>query len=254
MEPNSVFSDYWELLNNCEDYINGGYRSTHEAAPEFQFISPHPESVINHSDEKTEPFEPRESDRKKSTEINGEERILSCRDCDLHLARAGAIPGRGSRQPRIMVILPPPGYNEDDHSVPISGEREDFLNKWIKAIGLTADQIYVTNTVKCRTPGTRPPLAGELMSCRVRLQEQIDQFKPSALLILGETAFSSFSDILPPEQPGSQLMNKYHGRPFNVGNVFFLATYDPGDVLEKPELKRTVWEDLKILRDFLAHG
>jgi uracil-DNA glycosylase family 4 len=244
MDLNTAFSDYWELLNNYEDHIKGGYRSDHNPPPPFEFAP----SLSHVTQESPLPVET------EPLKGSPRERIISCRDCDLHLARKGAIAGRGPEKPRLMIILPPPGYEEDDNSVPISGEREDFLNKWIGALGLGVEEVFLTNTVKCRTPGTRPPLYRELLSCRNRLFEQIDSLKPSALLILGETALSSFTDFFSEEASENFTLTNYHGRPFSVKESFSLATYAPEDVLAHRELKRPVWEDLKILRDFLNHG
>jgi uracil-DNA glycosylase len=237
MDLNTVFSDYWELLSLSEDYLKGGYRSDHDPAPSFRFAIPR-------SSEESPEAKPKAS---ISTAEEGslEERILNCRRCDLHLARKQAIPGQGGMNPRLVVVLPPPGYDEDEANTPISGEGADFLNKWLGAVGLTENQVYLTNSVKCRAPGTRPPFPAERDCCGVFLEEQIDLLKPEAVLLLGEEALAMV------DRDGN--LEGRRGTPFFQNNRFYLVTYDPLQVLQDGNLKRPAWEDLKILRDFLHH-
>jgi len=239
MDRNTVFSDYWELLNLSEDYLKGGYRTDHQPAPDFRFESAAP---VGGSVEKRLPPEAAESVPEPGT-LNG--RILACRQCDLHMARNQAIPGSGPDSPRAVVVLPPPGYDEDDRNLPLTGEAWDFLAKWLSAVGLTRDQVYLTNGVKCRAPGTRPPFAGEIAACAPYLREQIDALSPEAVLILGETGLTAL---------GAGTLRERRGKPFFKDNVFYLATYDPVTVMTHADLKRPAWEDLKVLRDFLNHG
>ncbi|MDC7224591.1 MAG: uracil-DNA glycosylase [Spirochaetales bacterium] len=241
MDLNTVFSDYWEILNLCEDYLKGGYRSNHDPAPAFRFEVKGQDSPASSEDP-----EERESSSAPVEEGSLEERILQCRRCDLHLARKQAIPGRGAAQPRLLIVLPPPGYDEDEQNLPLTGEALDFLNKWLTAVGVGEDQTYRTNSVKCRTPGTRPPFSGEVDCCGAYLAEQIATLRPEAVLLLGENALSAV-------ESGAELEQK-RGKPFFKDNVFYLTTYDPASVLRDPNLKRPAWEDLKVLRDFLNHG
>ncbi len=242
MDLNTVFSDYWELLNLCEDYINGGYRSDHEPAPEFRFQSDKP---LPGSGAAESPSHPEMSPQPGTLG----ERILSCRRCDLHMARKQALVGSGTENPRLLVLLPPPGYDEDEQNTPLTGEGLDFLDKWLGAVGVERKDVYLTNSIKCRTPGTRPPFEPEVEACRAYLEEQLEQLQPEAVLILGETALASLTG-----ERGGQALENRRGKPFFRNNIFCLATYDPAKVLQELALKRPVWEDLKILRDFLNHG
>ncbi len=227
MDRNTVFSDYWE---------QGGYRTDHQPLPAFRFeIAPpaSPESLPpSGTGEDTDPGT-----------LNG--RILSCRKCDLHMARNQAIPGEGTARPRVLIVLPPPGYDEDDRNSPLAGGARDFLSKWLAAVGIDEGRVYLTNGVKCRAPGTRPPFPGEIAACAPFLEEQIAALQPEAVLILGEAALAAL---------GGGSLAERRGKPFFRNNVFHLATHDPASVLTRPELKRPAWEDLKILRDFLTHG
>lgn len=244
MNLNTVFSDYWELLNNFEDYLKGGYRSHHTPAPEVEFKTSAP--VVEHKPV----FTPQEITQEPQVAEEGSsfsDRVKSCRECDLHLARNGAIPGWGNDSPHVIIVLPPPGYDEDDQGVPITADGAAFLEKWLGAVGLTKDQVYITNIIKCRTPGTRPPFLKELNKCRGFLLEQIKDMKPKAVLFLGELALSAQTGEI------SSIEN-HRGKPFFLGNTFSLVTYEPASVLRDPTLKRPVWEDLKVLRDFLTHA
>ena len=244
MDLNTVFSDYWELLNLCEDYVKGGYRSDHEPAPAFRFEAEVPPAVEG----TTSPGESAPSD---PGQTGGplSERIAACRRCDLHMARKQAVAGAGPDNPRLVILLPPPGYDEDEQNVPLAGEASEFLDKWLTAVGVKRDEIYLTNSIKCRTPGTRPPFDPEVDACRSFLEEQLNLLQPEAVLVLGDTALASLSG-----ERGGPNLDGQRGKPFFRNNIFCLATYDPTRVLKEASLKRPVWEDLKILRDFLNHG
>lgn len=246
MDRNTAFSNFWEILNTSEDYLRGGYRTEHTPPPDFHF-----QRAPEGSSEEEKPVAGAEEgtpDRSESrTEPTGrgplDDRIRSCRRCDLYMARRDAIVGDGPDAPRLLVIAPPPGYDEDDRGVPMDGESREFLFKWIEALGVSPGEVYLTNGVKCRTPGTRPPLREEIVSCRAFLDEQIKTLKPRAILLLGETAASAYVD-----------WEKSRGRPIQVEGTFAMATYEPVQVLNNPALKRPVWEDLKILKSFLRDG
>ncbi|MDC7219523.1 MAG: uracil-DNA glycosylase [Spirochaetales bacterium] len=254
MDLNTVFSDYWELLNLCEDYLKGGYRTDHQPTPAFHFdvksaVQESPSDAFGQDHAPAEENTASASPSSATIPVQSgslDERILGCRRCDLHLARKQPIPGRGATQPKLVVVLPPPGYDEDDQNLPLTGEAEDFLNKWLGAVGVTPEEVYLTNAVKCRTPGTRPPFPVELEACSAFLTEQIEALKPQAVLLLGEGALHSV------ERSG--VLSQKRGQPFFINSRFYLATYDPAQVLVKADLKRPAWEDLKVLRDFLNHG
>lgn len=236
MDQNTAFTEFWHILEDTEDLLTEGYRMPHPAPPSF-----HVPVVRDQDDSELHPLR-----QEQIRETGGE--IETCRSCDLHVARKNAVVGQGAVKARLMVVLPPPNYDGDDNQVPIFGEAREFLNKWIQAVGLDPDKdCYYTNVVKCRPPGNRPPFPEELKSCRHFLQDQVDTIRPSILLLLGSSSLTLLGLTI-------QDFNRHRGQPLEGPAPLVLCTYDPFWVMEHPEFKRPVWEDLKLIKDFIQHG
>src|SRR5687768_3917619 len=109
-------------------------------------------------------------------EIGAQVRV--CTLCELCRGRTLAVPGNGDPQAEILFIGEAPGWNEDREGLPFVGAAGKFLNEMLATIGLTRDQVFVTNVVKCRPPGNRDPLPDEIAACRRYLDAQIDAIDP----------------------------------------------------------------------------
>ena len=123
----------WELLNDVEDCLNGGYRKNH----------PPVEVVASEGDD------PLETVAKE---------VRSCTRCGLCNGRNKAVPGTGASDPVVMVIGEGPGAEEDRLGLPFVGPAGRYLDKWLEAIDLSRDRnCFIANVVKCRPPGNRDP-------------------------------------------------------------------------------------------------
>lgn len=233
MDQNAAFTELWHVLEDIQDYVDSGYRTEHPPAPEFK--------VHLVRDARGQDLHPQKEEQIQET--RGE--VSNCRACDLHLARKQAILGQGNLGAPLMIILPPPDYDGDDNGVPLHGEALEFVQKWIEAIGMNFERdCYMTNVVKCRPPGNRPPFYEELQACRHYLQDQVDTLQPKAILLLGPSALH-----LVDQEP--QRFDQLRGQPLQGPAPLVLCTYDPFWVLKHPQFKRPVWEDLKLLKEFM---
>ena len=86
-----------------------------------------------------------------------ENEIKNCKKCPLHRLRKNAVPGEGGHKKRIMFIGEAPGRREDELGRPFVGAAGKFLDELLSEIGLTRDDVYITNVVKCRPPNNRDP-------------------------------------------------------------------------------------------------
>ena len=84
--------------------------------------------------------------------------INRCTKCPLHRGRTHAVPGEGPEDAEIMFIGEAPGFHEDQQGRPFVGAAGQFLEELLESIGLTRDDVYITNVIKCRPPGNRDPL------------------------------------------------------------------------------------------------
>ena len=189
------------------------------------------------------------SDRQRGDTVDWE-RLLSeieaCRACPLREGCSRTVPGEGDRSARLMFIGEGPGADEDRLGRPFVGRAGQLLTRMIEAIGMTREEVYICNVVKCRPPQNRTPTDEEAAACRPFLQRQMEGVRPRLIVLLGSTA-------------GRCLLGEsFHGVRADRGKWFFrggswiLPTYHPSALLRDPTLKRAAWEDFKAARDKLA--
>src|SRR5512136_1488544 len=111
--------------------------------------------------------------------------IAACRQCEIAKFRTRAVPGEGSENAQILFIGEAPGWHEDQQGRPFVGPAGQFLEQLLGSIGLKRNQVYIANVVKCRPPGNRDPLPGEIQTCAKYLDKQIELLKPKMIVTLG---------------------------------------------------------------------
>jgi uracil-DNA glycosylase family 4 len=174
------------------------------------------------------------------------ERAAVCVKC-AHLAarRHTVVFGVGNPEAKLMFIGEAPGEEEDLKGEPFVGRAGQLLTKMIAAMGLSREDVYIANIVKCRpdmppgAPGNRKPTRQEMEACVPFLRAQIDVIRPGAMVALGATAVEG---LLGPIGTIGSLRGKfleYRGTPL-------MATYHPSYLLRNASVteKRKVWEDL----------
>lgn len=168
------------------------------------------------------------------------ETIGDCRKCGLHRMRNHIVFGSGDPNAKLIFIGEGPGRDEDLRGEPFVGVAGELLTKIIHAIRLTREAVYICNIVKCRPPRNREPEADEIKACLPFLKQQIQAVRPEFIVTLGSTAART---LLETDQPISKLRGRFH----DVDGIRLLPTYHPAYLLRKPEKKRDVWEDMKLL-------
>ena len=131
--------------------------------------------------------------------------IALCSRCVLHETRTNTVPGEGDVNADIMFIGEAPGRNEDLKGKPFVGRAGDIFDRLLDSIGLTRDQIYLCNILKCRPPKNRNPLASEISSCVGSLDLQIKIVNPKVIGTLGNfsTAYVFDKFNVPPAKISS---------------------------------------------------
>ncbi|HBG62456.1 MAG: hypothetical protein A2Y03_07650 [Omnitrophica WOR_2 bacterium GWF2_38_59] len=112
-------------------------------------------------------------------------KISCCKRCALFATRTNVVPGEGDCNADIMFIGEAPGRNEDLKGKPFVGRAGDVFDKLLDSVGLTRQQIYLCNILKCRPPGNRNPLSSEIKSCVGSLDIQIKVVDPQVIGTLG---------------------------------------------------------------------
>lgn len=172
------------------------------------------------------------------------EEITNCQKCRLCAARTHAVPGEGNPHARLMFIGEGPGRDEDLTGRPFVGRAGQLLDKMIAAIGLSREEVYIANVVKCRPPQNRAPEMDEVAACMPYLRAQVGLIRPQVIVLLGASALGA---ILGPEHR----ITRERGAWIERKGVFFMPTFHPAALLRDESKKRPVWEDLKKVRDKL---
>ena len=173
------------------------------------------------------------------------EDIGDCTRCKLHQqGRTQIVFGVGHPNADLMFVGEAPGADEDIQGIPFVGRAGQLLTKIIEAIGLTRDQVYIANVIKCRPPGNRNPDPDEVETCEPFLFRQIDAIKPRVIVALGTFAAKA---LLKTQDPISRL----RGRIYDFRGAKLIPTFHPAFLLRSPERKRDVWEDMKKVRALL---
>ena len=168
--------------------------------------------------------------------------VAVCRRCP-HLAdtRTQTVFGTGKTETRLMFIGEAPGADEDRLGEPFVGRAGQLLTDMItKGMGLTRDQVYIANILKCRPPENRNPSIDEANNCFPYLEQQIAIIRPEFLCLLGRVAVQAVLNT-------TQSMGKMRGKWHRYRGIPTLATYHPSYLLRTPSAKKDAWEDLQML-------
>jgi uracil-DNA glycosylase len=170
--------------------------------------------------------------------------IRTCRNCDLAKQRTQVVPGEGPENADIMFIGEAPGYNEDQQGRPFVGAAGQFLTQLLNSISLQRENVYIANVIKCRPPGNRDPLPGEIQVCSKWLDQQIELIKPRMIITLGRYSMARY---FPNESIG-----KIHGKTRDIDGITYFAMYHPAAALHQGNLRKVIEEDMLKVPALLA--
>jgi DNA polymerase len=113
---------------------------------------------------------------------------LTCDLCKLAAGRTQVVFGVGDPRAELMFVGEGPGAEEDKQGVPFVGRAGRLLTQLVEGIGLTRDDVYIANVVKCRPPSNRDPQPDEIEACAPWLDRQLELVRPRVLVTLGNFA------------------------------------------------------------------
>jgi uracil-DNA glycosylase family 4 len=161
-----------------------------------------------------------------------------CTRCKLCTGRKTIVLGEGNPKAELVFVGEGPGEQEDIQGRPFVGKAGQLLDKMIEAMGLSREQVFIANVVKCRPPGNRNPEPDEIASCSPFLHRQLDLIRPKVIVALGKFAAQT---LLQTEQRISELRGNF----FEYRGVRLMPTFHPAFLLRNPESKREAWSDLQ---------
>jgi DNA polymerase len=170
--------------------------------------------------------------------------VRVCPLCELSRSRTNAVPGEGNPEARVMLIGEGPGHHEDQQGKPFVGASGKFLSELLLNAGLSREEVFITNVVKCRPPGNRDPLPDEIAACRPYLRRQVQLIDPDVIVTLGRFSMAHFF-------PGERI-SKIHGQPREINGRLYVPMYHPAAALHQGALRATIQEDFDKLPKLLA--
>ena len=165
--------------------------------------------------------------------------VTQCTKCELSKTRNNSVPGKGNFKSDVIFVGEAPGKNEDMKGEPFIGIAGKKLSIALENAGITRDEVYITNIVKCRPPKNRVPTTNERNTCQNYLKKEIEIIKPKIICILGNTAFNSLLD-------GKEII-KFRGKIVRKNNQLYFLTIHPAATIYNQKLINVLKKDIKKL-------
>lgn len=173
------------------------------------------------------------------------ERCAACRACSLWETRMTSVFGTGNPQARLMFVGEAPGGEEDKTGIPFVGAAGKLLDRYLYAVDIPRESVYIANILKCRPPHNRDPLPHEEDACIGFLREQVRLIDPVMIVCLGRIAAMRLI------HPNFRITRE-HGIFVQRGKYTLTAVYHPAALLRDASKKEDMLADMERIRDKLS--
>lgn len=177
------------------------------------------------------------------------DQVKGCTKCALCETRTNTVFGQGHAAARLVFVGEAPGADEDQQGLAFVGRAGQLLTKMIDAMGLTRDEVFICNILKCRPPDNRNPAPDEIAACWPHLDAQLRIIQPEVIVALGKPAAQT---LLRTSASIGSLRGQWHdyyisGSAMTGGPTPLMPTYHPAYLLRSPNEKGKAWSDLKMV-------
>jgi len=164
--------------------------------------------------------------------------INNCDKCRLSKERKNIVFGEGPPYARLVFVGEAPGMDEDLTGKPFVGKAGKLLTDIIKAMGLTREEVYICNIVKCHPPHNRDPERDEIEMCLPFLEAQLSLIEPEIICAIGRISAQSLvrEDFK---------ITRERGQWQSFRGISLMPTYHPAYLLRYPQAKKAVWADMQ---------
>ncbi len=174
-----------------------------------------------------------------------ESRCAACRACPLGSTRQNLVFGTGSRTADLMFVGEAPGGEEDKQGIPFVGAAGQLLDRYLAAVDIPREAVYIANILKCRPPRNRDPEPTEQDACIGYLREQVALIEPKIIVCLGRIAAMR---LIKPDYR----ITREHGTFVRKGGCLMTAVYHPAALLRDPAKKEDMLRDMEKIKAELA--
>lgn len=162
----------------------------------------------------------------------------NCTKCGLHKSRQNVVIERGSRNAALMFIGEAPGATEDRMGKAFVGQAGKLLDMALAGLGISEDDIYICNILKCRPPNNIDPTREQADMCIGYLNKQIELVSPKAIILLGGVALRHLMDVKAGITRSRGIWTEYN-------NIPVMPTFHPAALLRDENKRMDMWKDIK---------
>ncbi len=241
MNQSQLYTDFWRLLSDVEDYYNHGRRIFRYGEPSFSFSEIESEGApgTDAAQAETETAAGAAAEKEAGAGVHADSAISGRRE-------RLPVAVMGSPSSSLWVISDPPGLAAEQQGLPFGPEEMESFEKWMKAIDLEVPRdLYLHSLIRFRLPGSRSPFSEEMNRGGRELLALLKEFLPDAVLALGSASSAWLTGLK------GRRLEDIRGTLYFWKDIPLIVSFSPAQVLRNSALKRPVWEDLKKLRDIL---
>lgn len=173
-----------------------------------------------------------------------ESKCRACTACGLAEDRTNCVFGVGNRNAALMFVGEAPGEQEDLQGIPFVGRAGQLLDRYLYAVDIKREDVYIANILKCRPPHNRDPLPAEEDACIGFLREQVRLIRPRVIVCLGRIAAMR---LISPDFK----ITRDHGKWYERGDFLMTAVYHPAALLRDPRKKDDMLADMRSIKSRL---
>ena len=173
-----------------------------------------------------------------------ESKCRACTACGLAESRTNCVFGVGNRDAALMFVGEAPGEQEDLQGIPFVGRAGQLLDRYLYAVDIKREDVYIANILKCRPPHNRDPLPAEEDACIGFLREQVRLIRPRVIVCLGRIAAMR---LISPDFK----ITRDHGKWYERGDFLMTAVYHPAALLRDPRKKADMLADMRSIKSRL---
>lgn len=180
--------------------------------------------------------------------------IKQCTFCRLHETRNKAVCGEGIIPSKFMFIAQAPGRTEDKESKILIGPSGKIFDQLVSFVGLSRNEIFITNLLKCFLPKCRRPRRDEMETCyELYLKKEIELVKPEIIVLLGYHVTKFFFRMYNLKVPNKFNFKSCFGNLYIAKNKKIISLRHPATVVHKSKPINKLQEEYKILKTIQNH-
>lgn len=173
-----------------------------------------------------------------------------CEKCtELCKSRSQVVFGSGNKDADVLFIGEAPGANEDKQGIPFCGMSGKILTELLNSVGLSREDIFITNTVLCRPEGNRNPAKDEIENCRERLDKLIEVMQPKVIVTIGNFATERII--------GKTGIKSIRGKMFDFQGIKVVPVVHPASYLysgRNPEMFAQMKSDFEVISKLVSEN